>query len=91
MPRPSISSGIYKHFKGGLYEVIGVAERVDSSEVLVIYRPLHGERNLVARPFADFTSTVTRDGRTLLRFAPVELVEASETCENACSHSLPSK
>ena len=72
MPRPPVTPGTYRHFKGNLYEVIGTAQLVDSSEVFVIYRPLYGTRELVARPVEEFTGTVLRDGAERKRFTLVD-------------------
>jgi hypothetical protein len=65
---------VYRHFKGKLYEVIGVAHLVDSFDWFVVYCPMYGDRELVARPYAEFTGMVNREGREQIRF---ELVEPS--------------
>lgn len=36
-----IKKGIYKHFKGKLYEVIGEGLNTETFETYVIYRPLY--------------------------------------------------
>jgi hypothetical protein len=68
MPPPLIRPGVYRHFKGNLYEVVGVAQLVDSPDWFVVYRPLYGDRELVVRPYAEFTGTVNREGRERPRF-----------------------
>lgn len=67
MPQP----GRWRHFKGGLYEVIGVATHSESGERLVVYRPLYGERGLWVRPLGMFLDTVDREGERLPRFERV--------------------
>lgn len=69
--------GKYRHYKGGMYEVLGVARHSETQESLVVYRPLYGERRLWVRPLGMFTGTVTVDGRELPRFAFVEDAEGS--------------
>lgn len=68
MAHPTIQTGVYQHFKGGLYEVVGVAKLVDSDAWYVVYRPLYGDRGLVMRPFDDFFSKVVRNGEEQPRF-----------------------
>lgn len=65
--------GIYQHFKGKQYEVIGLARHSETEEWHVIYKPLYDEASgLWIRPVAMFLELVTRDGVTQPRFARVE-------------------
>ena len=57
-----IKPGKYRHFKGNLYEVIGVARHSETREEMVVYRALYGEFSLWVRPAAMWTETVDRDG-----------------------------
>ena len=57
-----IKTGKYRHFKGNLYEVIGVARHSETQEEMVVYRALYGEYGLWVRPAAMWTETVDRDG-----------------------------
>ncbi|WP_435016522.1 DUF1653 domain-containing protein [Tundrisphaera sp. TA3] len=75
----NVQPGVYRHFKGKLYEVIGVAQKVDSDESFVIYRPLYGDMLLVARPLEEFSGTVKGEFGDELRFQLVEL--SAVTCE----------
>ncbi|MGE8225971.1 MAG: DUF1653 domain-containing protein, partial [Stenotrophomonas sp.] len=38
-PLPSLALGRYRHFKGGEYEVIGLARSSQTLEALVLYKP----------------------------------------------------
>ena len=67
-----IPPGIYEHFKGGRYEVIGVAEHTESAEKFVVYHALVGDTELKVRPFAMFEELVTVDGESVSRFRFIE-------------------
>lgn len=63
-----LKRGVYRHFKGKEYEVLGVGRNsLDYSEELVIYRSVDSGE-LWARPLADFLATVERDNYNGLRF-----------------------
>ncbi|TDR71606.1 DUF1653 domain-containing protein [Paludibacterium purpuratum] len=61
--------GIYRHYKGQLYEVLGIARHSETEEPLVMYRALYGEYGLWARPQAMFNETVTGPEGEMPRFA----------------------
>ena len=68
----SISKGIYKHFKGNLYQVIEVATHSETREQLVVYRTLYGDYSMWVRPLTMFQETVEVDGQQVPRFSFVE-------------------
>ena len=70
-PLPATPAGRYRHYKGGEYEVVGVARHSESLEPLVIYRPLAGGAGLWARPHAMFFGVVELDGQAVPRFAKI--------------------
>lgn len=51
-------NGVYKHFKGDLYLVIGEAQYSEDDTILVLYRALYGSGKLYARPKDMFLSEV---------------------------------
>ena len=61
--------GIYRHYKGPLYEVIGVARHSETEEPLVVYRALYGDYGLWTRPLEMFLETVEVQGEPVSRFA----------------------
>ena len=63
-----IKVGRYRHFKGGEYEVYGLATHSETGEQLVVYQALYGGRGLWVRPVAMFLETVERDGQVRPRF-----------------------
>ncbi len=68
-----MQKGIYKHYKGNMYEVIGVALHSETLEECVVYRALYhdktyGENALWVRPKSMFCEDVIVDGKTCQRF-----------------------
>jgi hypothetical protein len=70
-PLPATPLGRYRHYRGGEYEVIGVARHSETLEPLVLYRALYGEGGLWVRPHAMFFEDVIVDGRRQPRFEAV--------------------
>ena len=68
----SLEKGIYKHYKGNLYEVIDVAKHSETEEEHAVYRTLYGDYSTWIRPLAMFIETVQIDGQQVPRFAFVE-------------------
>ena len=69
-PLPDTRPGRYRHYKGGEYEVVGIARHSETLEPLVLYRPLYGASTLWVRPYAMFFEDVEIDGVVTPRFAP---------------------
>lgn len=63
--------GVYRHFKGNLYQLLDVARHSETGEKMVIYRALYGERGLWVRPAAMWDEVIERDGRQYRRFTYV--------------------
>jgi hypothetical protein len=61
----------WRHFKGGLYEIVGAAILEATREPLVLYRPA-GENLVFARPLGNWNDTVDHDGRPTPRFSAEE-------------------
>ena len=66
-PKP----GLYRHYKGNDYRVIGFARHSETLEPLVVYQALYGEGGTWVRPAAMFIETVEIDGKRVPRFARV--------------------
>lgn len=63
-----VKPGIYSHFKGKEYYVIGVGMHSENYEDLVIYQELFGNREIWARPLKMFCAAVIKDGVETPRF-----------------------
>ncbi|NDC38830.1 MAG: DUF1653 domain-containing protein [Proteobacteria bacterium] len=67
---PTVTLGRYRHYKGGVYELLGVARHSETLEPLVLYRPLsHPETGMWVRPYAMFFEKIMIDGTLQSRFA----------------------
>jgi hypothetical protein len=75
------SPGIYRHYKGGEYEVLMVAVNSESGEELVVYQELRGERAIWARPRTMFVSDVVVNGVAVPRF------QSRQQCDSATKRS----
>ncbi len=71
LPLPQIEPGVYRHYKGGVYEVLVVVRHSESLEPMVLYRPLREDVGLWVRPFAMFLEAVEHDGVRQPRFSRV--------------------
>lgn len=52
---------VYRHFKGGLYRVEGVAKHSETLEEYVVYRKLYDDHSLWIRPKEMFLSPVDKE------------------------------
>ena len=67
-----IKNGLYEHFKGRKYEVIGTARHSETLEPMVVYKALYKgefqEGSLWVRPAGMFLENVSKDGKQVPRF-----------------------
>ncbi|MFM2481778.1 DUF1653 domain-containing protein [Celerinatantimonas sp. YJH-8] len=69
--------GLYQHFKGNLYEVLDVVHHSETEELLVLYRPCYGQRQLWVRPLALFNQPATTADGECPRFSLIRKTESS--------------
>lgn len=55
-----MAGNVYRHFKGGLYVVQGVAVHSETAELLVIYTRKDEPKKMWARPLEMFVSSVDK-------------------------------
>ena len=67
-----IPLGVYRHYKGNAYEVIGFAKHSETLEDVVIYKALYGERETWVRPLSMWETSIEVDGNTVKRFEYIE-------------------
>jgi len=66
-----IHPGIYRHYKGNTYQVLGIAKHSETEEDLVVYRALYGEWGLWVRPLKMFSEDVEVEGKLIPRFTRI--------------------
>ncbi len=70
---PAIETGIYRHYKGNEYEVIGVAVHTETLDPMVVYKPLYDSNvEYFSRPYEMFVDGVVHDGKTIPRFEKID-------------------
>lgn len=60
--------GIYKHYKGGEYRILGVAKHSETLEELVVYQALYGNADIWVRPVEMFLEVVIFENKKVPRF-----------------------
>ena len=68
MKQTVIPLGVYRHFKGNLYEAIAIAKHSETLEDMVVYRALYGEGGFWVRPLSIWMESVEKDGEKVPRF-----------------------
>jgi hypothetical protein len=63
-----IPPGVYRHYKGNKYEVVGIAKHSETLEDMVVYKALYGEGGTWARPLSMWDNPIEVDGKTVKRF-----------------------
>ena len=70
-----IQLGVYQHYKGNRYQVLGLSRHSETLEELVVYQALYGDYGLWVRPLSLFTG-VLEDGTPRFKFLSPTLMTA---------------
>ncbi|MCR4764404.1 MAG: DUF1653 domain-containing protein [Lachnospiraceae bacterium] len=83
LPKPQ---ELYRHFKGGLYQVLTLARDAGTDRKQVIYQALYGDYQVWSRPLDEFLSEVDRekypDAREKYRFTKETVPKATGGTED---------
>lgn len=64
-----IVAGVYEHYKGKQYRVLGIARHSETLEELVVYEALYEtDEKLWVRPLVMFLEVVDVEGKKMPRF-----------------------
>lgn len=73
--KPPIKLGVYRHYKGNLYQVVDLVCHSETLEWLVLYVPLYdhdGMPDKWVRPFAMFVEEIELEGKKVPRFEYID-------------------
>jgi hypothetical protein len=64
--------GIYRHYKGNEYELLGEALHIETEEKMVVYKEVKPPHRLWVRPYDMFFEEVEVDGEVIPRFQKIK-------------------
>lgn len=67
-----LEKGLYRHYKGNLYEVLMTARHSETEAWMVVYKALYGEEGTWVRPYEMFVQKLEVNGVTTARFEKIE-------------------
>ncbi len=71
----SLKTGLYEHYKGNRYQVLGVGRHTEVDEYFVVYSPVSPKPGVPAiwlRPYDMFIETIEVNGEIIPRFRKIE-------------------
>ena len=75
MKDPIITAGRYRHYKGNVYKVIGIAKHADTQEEMVVFRAVEDEHQLWCQPLEEFKGKVRHQGLMVPTFEYLETLD----------------
>ena len=70
-----LQPGIYEHYKGNKYQVIGIARHSATHEELAVYREIYGEFSWWVRPLSMVLEQVEVAGKKVPRFRLIDKIK----------------
>lgn len=63
--------GVYRHYKGRNYRMIGVGKHTETNEIMVIYIGLYEDGPIWVRPLDQFMADIEHEGKMQPRFKKI--------------------
>lgn len=76
----TIQTGLYKHYKGKLYHLIGISRHTETLEEYCVYQALYDDYALWIRPAQMFFETIEYNGQNVPRFSFVQPLFVNPPC-----------
>lgn len=70
-PLMETPKGLYRHYKGGMYRVLGTVRHSEDLQPMTLYQALYGDQGLWVRPAAMFADVAEFNGQVQPRFTRV--------------------
>lgn len=70
-----MKQGLYEHYKGKHYQVIGICRHSETLEDMVVYRALYGDGSLWVRPKHMFEEEIVYEGLCRPRFQFIRAID----------------
>lgn len=80
--RFKMKQGLYQHYKGKYYHVIGICRHSETLEEMVVYRQLYEDYGLWVRPKNMFEETIIHAGHHKPRFQFIRTMDTEIKSES---------
>ena len=67
-----LETGLYRHYKGNLYQVLMTAQDSETEEWMVVYKATYGDEGTWVRPYTMFVEKIEVEGKLIDRFEKLE-------------------
>lgn len=67
--------GLYQHYRGNYYHVIGICRHSETLEEMVVYRGLYADYGIWVRPKDMFSENVLHEGKQAPRFRFIKALD----------------